>query len=363
MPAKPHLFARGARTLTPRLHHRLGAAFVVGVAALALGLAPLDARAAAGDWQTDCPTQDLCIAALASKTGAETLVIEWHRADDGIVPILVTGGAAPADPERAVRVLVDANPVATINPPAEWVAVRQAGTYAIIDPGKAQAVLDALETGKSLRFEYLDIAGRPYDADFDLDGYKAALDGLAPKAGTPIKRVSAALPAAWPIAGALDRDSALADLGGPSIVLDRHMASADCEDPTGPALQDVKPIIGVLSPTATLYAIGCIALGNVADYRLYVLESGEIGGVTPLYFAGFDTTHGWSGTDRLFEISYDADAKRLTAQGRVGGAGQCGFQGRWVWRDYAFALEGLRAEKPCGAKGAPAKWPVVFGKP
>lgn len=354
MPGIAHLFASGAWSMNRGL--------VALAASLIFAFAPLAARAQTAAWQTDCPTTDLCIAALASATGAETLVLEWHRPDDGLVPILVTGGAAPADPERAVRVLVDGKAVVTVDPPAEWVAVRQAGTYAIIDTTKADAMLSAMESGKRLRIEYLDIAGRPYDADFDLAGYKEALDALAPRAGMPIKRRSAALPANLPLAGALDRDSALADLGVPSIVLERHMASADCEDPTGPALADVKPIIGVLSPTATLYAIGCIASAGEADYRLYVLESGEIGGVMPLYFAGFDTTHGWSGTDRLRAISYDPATKRLTAQGRVGGAGQCGFQGRWVWRDYAFALEMQRAEKPCGAKGAPSKWPVVFGK-
>jgi invasion protein IalB len=337
-----------------------------GLAALAVSLivalAPAAARAQAGGWQTDCPTQDLCIAARSSVSGAETLVLEWHRPDDGLVPILVTGGAAPADPERAVRVVVDGKAIATVDPPTEWIAVRQAGTYAIIDATKADAVLKALEGGKSLRIEYLDIAGRPYDADFDLTGYAQALDGLATRAGVPLKRRSAALPANLPLAGALDRDTALAELGVPSIVLDRHMASADCEDPTGPAMKDVKPIVGVLSATATLYAIGCIASAGEADYRLYVLESGEIGGVTPLYFAGFDTVHGWSGTDRLRDVGYDPATKRLTAQGRVGGAGQCGFQARWTWRDHAFALDVMRAEKPCGAKGAPAKWPVVFGK-
>lgn len=345
-----------------RLARRAAAATLV-VGLIVSVMTSFAAQAQPSAWQADCPTTDLCIAALASQSGAETLVLEWHRDEDGLVPILVTGGAAPADPERAVRMLVDGVAVATVNPPAEWVAVRQAGTYALIEPAKAQAVLDALQKGKRLRIEYLDIAGRPYDADFDITGVQGVIEGLASRVNTALKWRTAGLPAALPLAGALDRDSALAELGVPSIVLDRHMASADCEDPTGPAMQDVKPVIGVLSSTATLYAIGCIASGGVADYRLYVLETGEIGGVTPIYFAGFDTLHGWTGTDRLRAVSYDPATKRLTAEGRVGGAGQCGFAARWVWRDHAFALDWMRAEKPCGAKGASAKWPVVYGKP
>ncbi len=144
------------------------------------------------------------------------------------------------------------------------------------------------------------------------------------------------------------------------LVLDRHLAESRCEDPATELMRSFEPIIAQLSRTAILYAIPCtVGAYNIA-YRLYVRETGEIGGVETLYFATWSGEYGWGGTDLLFNI--DADGPRLSAFYKGRGLGDCGTDAKWVWRDYAFRLQRFAAQDTC--EGVLSQnWPVIFEYP
>ena len=122
-------------------------------------------------------------------------------------------------------------------------------------------------------------------------------------------------------------------------------------------MRHFAPVIAQLSKTAILYAIPCTAGAYNIAYRLYMRETGEIGGVETLYFATWSGDYGWGGTDLLFNIN--VDGPRLSALYKGRGLGDCGTNAQWVWRDYAFRLVRYAAQDPC--EGIPAEnWPVIF---
>jgi|GEM_PF-5683544 len=141
------------------------------------------------------------------------------------------------------------------------------------------------------------------------------------------------------------------------LVFDRHVAESRCEDPDSVWMRHFAPVIAQLSKTAILYAIPCTAGAYNIAYRLYMRETGEIGGVETLYFATWSGDYGWGGTDLLFNIN--VDGPRLSALYKGRGLGDCGTNAQWVWRDYAFRLVRYAAQDPC--EGIPTEnWPVIF---
>ena len=141
------------------------------------------------------------------------------------------------------------------------------------------------------------------------------------------------------------------------LVLDRHLAESRCEDPATELMRNIEPVIAQLSKTAILYAIPCTAGAYNITYRIYLRETGEIGGVETLHFATWSGEYGWSGTDLLFNI--DADGPRLSAFYKGRGLGDCGTAAEWVWRDYAYRLKRYAAQETCDGILA-ENWPVIF---
>jgi hypothetical protein len=158
-------------------------------------------------------------------------------------------------------------------------------------------------------------------------------------------------------AGTLPARTAQETAADLQLILDRHLAESRCEDPATQLMRSFEPIVTQLSKTAILYAIPCTAGAYNIAYRLYMRETGEIGGVETLYFATWSGEYGWSGTDLLFNI--DADGPRLSAYYQGRGLGDCGTDAQWLWRDYAFRLLRYAAQDTCDGVLA-EHWPVIF---
>lgn len=124
----------------------------------------------------------------------------------------------------------------------------------------------------------------------------------------------------------------------PEPVMVEHMTISKCEEPFGPALQDIVPVTAALSATATLYAIPCSAGQTRPTFRLYVHETGEIEGVHPTFPAVFTRAYGWQGTARVSAVDWDADTGRLTAEGPRDEDGRIGL-GIWSWGRFGLKLE------------------------
>ena len=143
--------------------------------------------------------------------------------------------------------------------------------------------------------------------------------------------------------------------GVPDPVVALHISTTFCEDPAGPALADHAALVTKLGPTAMLVGIPCSGDTARAAFRLYVLETGEIGGVHAQFFALPSKSLGWTGTEVLWQPSTDADG-RLTGTLYDPGEGRCMSRGRWRWNGYALAMETAETEATCG-KG---DWRTVY---
>ena len=144
-------------------------------------------------------------------------------------------------------------------------------------------------------------------------------------------------------------------LGVPEPVIALHVSTTFCEDPSGPALGDHAALVTPLGPTAVLVGIPCSGDSTRAAFRLYVLETGEIGGVHAQFFALPSKTLGWTGTEVLWAPSTDAEG-RLAGTLYDPGEGRCASRGRWRWNGYALAMETAELEATCG-KG---DWRTVY---
>lgn len=143
--------------------------------------------------------------------------------------------------------------------------------------------------------------------------------------------------------------------GVPEPVIALHVSTTFCEDPSGPALADHAALVTPLGPTAVLVGIPCSGDAARAAFRLYVHETGEIGGVHAQFFALPSKTLGWTGTEVLWQPATDAEG-RLTGTLYDPGEGRCASRGRWRWNGYALALETAEMEAACG-KG---EWRSVY---
>lgn len=143
--------------------------------------------------------------------------------------------------------------------------------------------------------------------------------------------------------------------GVPDPVVALHISTTFCEDPSGPALADHPALLAELGPTAVLVGIPCTGDATRAAFRLYVLETGEIGGVHAQFFGLPSKTLGWTGTEVLWQPSMDADG-RLTGTLYDPGEGRCMSRGRWRWNGYALAMETAEMEASCGKGG----WRTVY---
>ena len=131
----------------------------------------------------------------------------------------------------------------------------------------------------------------------------------------------------------------------PPPVLDLHAAIAFCEDPAGGLAERHPPVTAELSAAALLVAIPCTGDAAEATFRLYVLETGEIGGIHPLLFALPAASVGWAGTDLLRDVAVGADGL-LTGTLRDPDQARCVSRGAWRWS----ACRGRGSRAPSGAR-------------
>ncbi|MBB4301151.1 hypothetical protein GGD81_000166 [Rhodobium orientis] len=318
------------------------------------------------DWSAVCEEEDGCIASsLVGKASGGydarfALRVGRTAKADSAWTISISTIAVLADRDRPAEVRVDDNPPLTLKPERGYAPFGTVNDFFIVDDGTLNILIGQMLAGESLRFTFLDVSGTPHDVDFPLAGVADALlwiDEAQGRLGSPLL---AGPPNHLSPAPKIDNAAAIARLGVPPHLLARHRAASTCEDPNSEHMSGFDPVIGAVSKTATLYALPCTAGGNNVGYRLYIVETGEIGGIEPLYFAAFNGDYGWVGTDTLFNIAFNEETKELTSAYKARGAGDCGHSGTWVWKNYAFAMREFSAPNRCNGSGGPGGWPKVY---
>jgi hypothetical protein len=325
----------------------LAFASVVTVASAAISAMAQDFSI--GAWVARCEAK-ACRASLASATGRQALSLARFSASNGVSIGFVTPFEI-ADRERPINMRVDGKTVATLEPDRDYRPFERPEAFWVVDDLVAEKILRAVVGGSRLRLEFLDVAGSPHDADFSLDGIAALLDRFDAEVGIKNARTGASVPKSLVAPAPVSKTELIVRQGLPRRLLERHAAVSDCEDPTSSRLKPIPPLVGLLSANAILYAIPCAAAAGTTAYKLWVVDFGEIGGITALYFAVYDDTFGWRGSELLNDVVFDARIGRLVASvGNLGRAGSIGC-GTWRWKDYAFAMEIFRVGAACPQGG------------
>lgn len=309
----------------------------------------------ADGWQAACDATT-CRASHASRFGNEALIVGRWKGTDGLAFGLATPRSI-ADGDRPLDLRIDDHLSLTLAPGRDYAALENVQSFWLTNGSIAAKVAPPIAAAKALRLSYLDMVGAPHDADFGLDGFDRLAAFMAAALGDPEGPVKGvAPPKSVAPAPSTSRIDLIRQMGVPERLMSRHLrAAASCDDPNAPRLKAVQPIIGALSKVAILYAIPCIAAPGATAYRIWIIETGEIGGITPQFFALYDPKFGWKGSDLLYNVAYDETTGHLTSTlPRQGSA--CGHQASWIWKDYAFALQSFELTPAC--PGAPS--PKIF---
>ena len=340
-----------------RILPRLAAVLALSVSTVTgVGLAHAAEDTRIGNWAATCDAP-MCRASLPSASGRQALLLGRFETGDGIALGLATPGAI-ADRDRPMTLRVDGRKIVDLEPKSSYAAFERVEAFWITDAKVAEAVLSALRAGKQFRVEYIDVTGAPNDADFDVADLAKILAWTDGRLGRVTAKPTGAAPRGLAAAPETTRADLVIRQGLPPRLVAKHMAASACEAPDSPLLRTFKPVIAPLSTTAILYAVPCTAsVGNIS-YRLWVVESGEIGGITPLYFASFDPHLGWKGSDLLYNVSFDAAEKRLVSVQRTGAG--CGSRGVWKWKEWTFAMEETRLAADCVEGRDATAWPRVW---
>ena len=331
----------------------------VTFAALAgLATAATAAETSLKGWAAKCDAP-VCRASKPSSSGLQALLVGRFETGDGLAVGLAAPGAI-VDRDRPMTLRIDGRRIADLEPKSSFQPLERVETFWITDPGLARTLVEALPSARAIRFEYIDVTGAPHDADIDVAGFADIVEWSDRQLGRTTTKPTGVAPRGLDPAPTPSRGELVVRMGVPPRLLAKHAAASDCEAPNSPLLRAFKPVIGVLSSTAILYSIPCTASQGNISYRLWVVESGEIGGITAQYFALFDPTYGWKGSDLLHNVVYDEKTTRLTATFRAGGG--CGGRGSWKWKSWAFAMEEYRMAADCVEGSDPTGWPKVWPK-
>ncbi len=262
-----------------------------------------------------------------------------------VAPLAAQDTTAPTDRPA------ETPPQSETAPPPDAPASRPdgAGATPVPDGPAAAAPAEAPETPPARPDEAAQVPAAQVPAAEDPVAQGPAADLTdAPPSGEPQSEDPPAEgPTARPETGD-DPPPLPASLAGvPEPVIALHVSTTFCEDPSGPALGDHAALVTPLGPTAVLVGIPCTGDAARAAFRLYVLETGEIGGVHAQFFALPSKTLGWTGTEVLWQPATDAEG-RLTGTLYDPGEGRCASRGRWRWNGYALAMETAELEASCG---------------
>ncbi len=338
--------------------------FITALLALALGVAAPASAADAkrfGGFSVVCDESLHCTASVQAVNPDKASVFVLSRSPESRArwTVLISTLGVLADRDRPVALSVDNGVDITLRPVSDYAPFVNPSDYYIVSPTALDRLMLQVQRGHMLRFSFIDVAGTAHTDRFPLDGLMPALNEIDRQQGHIPGDRRAGPPIGLPEAPDVDVGAHLVASGVPPRLLEMHIASTACEAPDATDIADAPPLIAALTETATLYAIPCFRNASGLASRLYVIDSGEIGGMTPLAFAGFSDRLGWYGVDVLFDVAYDADSRRLEASGTDDHG--CAFRGTWSFADTAFRLDRLSAATSCGATAA--GWKDVYPTP
>ncbi|MGE0231139.1 MAG: DUF1176 domain-containing protein [Flavobacteriaceae bacterium] len=321
----------------------------------------------AGAWFVDCDDNLYCAAASIAAERDAKVVLRIGRKAAGPWQISFVPGGFQFDPAQTLAVSVDGGPKISFHPGEDFLAYgTDKPEYHLIDGTLAEQVLRGMEKGGRVELMLAAGDGSSHVFAASLKGLAAALAHIGEAQRRPAGDRTVAGPEGLAIHPSMAGATPLADGGKgprgiPARVYEQHVRQSACEALDGEGLKDAAIVTGGLDARSRLFALPCTNSGGRVTYRLYRIETGEIGGVETLYFALYLPDFGWTGTDLLENVAYsEADATLTMRAGRDSGGG-CASRAVHRWEGWRFALKDYRIDIACKG-GPPESWRQVYGE-
>lgn len=356
--------------MSTRAFAHIAAVLAFPLAASVIGATPARAQAQESEtfrgWRADCTAEPLCVLSTRSGDGSADVSLALRRLPGSGEPwqLVVTPENPAASLTDTLAFSVDGKAKLTFNPAYDYLAYAGPAHLFLINGGLATRLLGEMVGGLALEVFYEPDGGGSARAQFDLPGLVSGMDWIDARQNRTDRDRSVAAPLDLPPDPAMADvrapvDGGIGERGLPHRLVEHHYLTTGCERLEGTLLSGVEVVSGRLSDSALLFALPCVATGETVSYRLYVVETGEIGGIEPLSFAAFSPSHGWTGTETLTNVTFDSAEGRLTSLRPGRDEDGCGRYGAWRWTGWRFALLEYRFRRDCD-RTAPQSWPVVF---
>lgn len=333
---------------------------VVWLTAALMTLAPAwaDDGLLRGDWRMACEGTNC---AISSKSDEDDIVFLARRGRPlSTFAFGLRLASVSPDPDVPLVLRVDSGPKLSFHPGRDFGFFGPRDDLFLTETGHAERIFTAMTTGRHLQV-FMAEGGAIVERRFSLDGFTQALVHVAEAQGRDhddtqlgppdmARRGDGARP---PV------ENGIGLRGLPASIVDRHMRESRCEELDSGRVGEIEPVSRRLSATASVYALPCTASSDNVTWRLYLAETGEIGGITSLHFARHDARDGWTGTDLLWNVSLSEDGT-LTSLRRGRGETDCGSFARWTWHERRFILQEVRQRSACNGNASSESWPVVY---
>lgn len=340
-------------------------AFAFLAAMLASSLATAQQSETFRGWRADCTAELVCLLSIGSGGGAD-VSLALRRLPGAGEPwqLVVTPENPAASLTDTLAFSVDGKAKLTFNPAYDYLAHAGPAHLFLVNAGLATRLLGDMVGGLALEVFYEPEGGGSARARFDLPGLVSGMEWIDARQGRTDRDRTAAAPVdLLPDPAMADVrapvDGGTGDRGLPRRLVEYHYLTTGCEQLEGTLLAGIDVVSGRLSDSALLFALPCVATGETVSYRLYVVETGEIGGIEPLSFAAFSPSHGWIGTETLTNVAFDPGEGRLTSVRAGRDEDGCGRYGVWRWVGWRFAMVEYRFRRDCDGR-EPRSWPLVF---
>lgn len=310
------------------------------------------------EWQVQCDEALYCSATSIRNLAPDglpfSLAIARH-AQRSYWEISLDTAAAPAEDWGDFVIAVDAASL-TLSGRREVGAYGTPARFYFLGD-KAQALLDQLVPGSSVRFDFNDRAGTARSARFALSGLSAALlyiDETQARLGS--ERVASAPPHGLTPAGS----EQVATPAVPAFLLERLAADPECS-PLHELANGRDIHSGRLDDSHEIYILPCWSGAYNFGSKIFVGSGDDF---EQLAFADYSDDLGWTGSTTLVNVDYDDTDKTLHTFNKGRGLGDCGSIGTWQWAGYGFRLLEFRAKGTCDDGGAedvePGDFPLIF---
>jgi len=269
-----------------------------------------------------------------------------------------------------LHVSVDFEPPLQLEPDTDYQFGQQANTYNITGVTQGNILMRLFARGNDAFFNFLNSRGQETAARFSLKGLSATLLWIddqqkrlkSPRTIGDPKSASAATQTPAPNAYTSGNTTVLAPDKLPPAIAKLHFVDGQCDAMERPPLSDFGFETARLDQDNKLFLIPCRAAAYNIVYRIYLKAANE-DRPRQLLFADYSNSLGWTGTQDLMNVSYDAKTKSLSAFYKGRGLGDCGSTSIYRWQQYAFKLVEYRNWEKCDGTRQAQDWPVIYPIP